>query len=274
MEIVNLVDFVKSWEIFDKIEWIYDQIISDFDFWNLEWFVKINNFLDFDNIDKSKKTLFILDKLLYENINQILDISQFCILDMNFWINSFGNKLSISNIDPDIFINKNIDIYEPCDLISLIGYLESKWKNYIRINTNDLPLNFSANGDVRDFIDLSNHWFEWDNLTLITSGSLLPEIIRTSHLLNENWLFVNVFVLNKINIDLSSLNINSKNIIFVLDFFDDNQYQKMIKNKLKWFNIKFIYPNYFNINTILYEYRYQNLWFDAESLFTRIKGID
>ena len=60
MEMVNLVDFVKSWEIFEKIEWYYDRIVSDFDFWDLEWFIKINNISDLNNIDKSKKNIIYI----------------------------------------------------------------------------------------------------------------------------------------------------------------------------------------------------------------------
>ncbi len=272
MEMVSLVDFVKSGEVFEKIEWIYDQIVSDFDFGNLEWFVKINNFLDFKRIDKSKKTLFILDKLLYENIDDFWDIKNFCILDMNFGISSFGNKISISNIEPTSVINQNIDIYEPCDLISFLHCLEFEGKNYIRINDYHLPLNFSDDNEVKEFVDLTNKWFDGDNLTLITTGSMLPEIVRTAHLLNENGLFPSIWVLNKLNIDLNSIDFGSKNIVFVLDLIKSDLYERYIKDKLKNFNIKFIYPNYSKISTVLDEYRYQDVLFDSESLFELIKN--
>ena len=271
MEIVNLVDFVKSWEIFEKIEWSYEQIVSDFDFWDLEWFIKINNISDLNNIDKSKKTLFILDKLLYNNIANFFDMKEFCILDMNFWINSFGNKISTSNIDIPSLLNHSIDAYEPCDLISFLNYLELDGKTYIRINKNDLPLNFSYDGKVKDYFDLSNKWFDWDSITLITTWSMLPEIIRTAHLLNDSWLFVSIVILNKLNADFNSLKVELKNVVFVLDIFDNNQFQNIIREKLKWLALKFIYPDYSKITTILDEYRYHDLLFDAESLFDRVK---
>jgi hypothetical protein len=46
--------------------------------------VKIEKLLDFKNIDKSKTTLFILDKLLPENISEYFDMDNFAILDLNF----------------------------------------------------------------------------------------------------------------------------------------------------------------------------------------------
>lgn len=217
MDIANLVDFVKTGEVFDKIDWNFEQVVSDFDFWDLKWFLHINTFVDFNKVDKSKKTLFVLDKLLYENVVDFLDIKDFCILDMNFGISSIARKLSISNINPKDIIDQNIDIYEPLDLISFLHYLWKDGKNYIRINSFDTSSNFCYNNEVMDFIDLSNKWFDGDNFTIITTWSLLPEIIRTSHLLNENGIFVKVIVLNKINIEFSTLKLDSKNVIFVLD---------------------------------------------------------
>ncbi len=272
MEMVNLVDFVKSWEIFEKIEWYYDRIVSDFDFWNLEWFIKINNISDLNNIDKSKKILFILDKLLYDNIVNFFDMKEICILDMNFWINSFGNKLSISNTDIVKLLDYNIDIYEPCDLISFLNYLELDGKCYVRINKNDLPLNFSDDSQVKDFIDMTSRWFDWESMTVVTTWSMLPEVIRTNHLLNENGIFPGIFILNKLNADLNDIDFKSKNIVFIIDIFQSDFYELFINNKFKDFNIKFIYPNYSKITSILDEYRFQDLLFDAESLYFIIKN--
>ena len=44
MEFVWLVDYIKEWELFEKIDWEYEQIVSDYDFsdfdlWN---FVRLN----------------------------------------------------------------------------------------------------------------------------------------------------------------------------------------------------------------------------------------
>ena len=64
MDIVKLVEFAKAWELFDKVDWQYQQVVSDFNFGDIDWFLHIKNIVDFNQIDKSKKTLFILDKLL------------------------------------------------------------------------------------------------------------------------------------------------------------------------------------------------------------------
>ena len=45
MEFVRLVDYVKEWELFEKIDWEYAQIVSDYDFNDVD-FVRINRISD------------------------------------------------------------------------------------------------------------------------------------------------------------------------------------------------------------------------------------
>jgi len=271
MEIINLVEFVKSWEMFEKIEGHYQQIVSDFDFGRLEWFVKIDNIWDFKKIDKTKRTLFIIDKILYKNIKEFFDMKNFSIIDMNFWINSCGNKLTTSKLDVKFFLDEHIDIYEPYDLSSFLFNLELDGKNYIRINQNELPLNFGEENSNKDFLDLSSKWFDGQDLVLISSGSMISEIIRVNYLLAENWIFTSIVLLNKLSLDMEILKLNSKNLIFILDIENTKFYEKLVETKLKGFNIKFIYPEYWKFTTILNEYICQDFEFDAEFLFEKIK---
>gem|GEM_PF-3733611 len=54
-------------------------------------------------------------------------------------------------------IKKQIDVYEPLDLISMLYYLEKDRKNYLRINNFDLPSNFVYDNEVVDVLSLENH---------------------------------------------------------------------------------------------------------------------
>lgn len=280
MDIVKLVDFVQSGELFEKIEWDFDQIVSDFDFSQVEeveWFVMINKKWDFDKINKSKTTLFILDKLLPENISEYLDMDNFTILDLNFGLSGYGNKIGLSKLDLWWLISKGIYIYEPLDLISLLWDIELDEKNskkYIRINNFDLPWNF-VNGNVEDIISMSDLGLSWWAFTIVTTWSMFPEIVRLANILNEHWLFVDVFVLNRLDFELDdkmkALITHNNNIMFVLDLFNTDEYENWVNLKIKDVNIKFIYPEYNNLTTVLDEYKKEETFFDAEGLVNRLK---
>lgn len=280
MDIVKLVDFVKTGELFEKIEWDYEQIVSDFDFAKIEWcewFVKINKIWDLIKIDKSKLTLFILDELLPENISDYFDMAQFTILDLNFGLGAYWNNIWLSKLDLWDLIDKNISVYEPLDLISLFSDLEIDNKinkKYIRISDFDLPWNF-VNGDVKDIVSMADSGLSGWAFTIVTTGTMLPEIVRVANILNENWLFVDVFVLNKLNFDLdekmNALLTHNANIMFVLDLMNSDSYENWVNSKIKDVNIKFIYPNYNKLTTVFGEYKNEETFFDAEGLVNRLK---
>jgi len=214
-----------------------------------------------------------LDELLPENISDCFDTSNFTILDLNFWLSSYGHKIWMSKLDFGYFVKENISIYEPLDLISLLDNLELNWKKYIRINDFDLPWNF-ANGDVKDVLSLDENWISWGAFTIITTWSILPEIVRAAHILNENGLFVDIFILNRLDFDLDNelenLMKHNKNVMFVLDLLNASSYEDWIKNKLKDINIKFIYPKYEKLTTTFGEYKNEETLFDAEGLVNRL----
>lgn len=271
MEVVNLIDLIKSGEIFEKIEWKFEQIVSDYDFWDLENFIKINNFADLQNIDKNKKTLFILDKLVYNNIDMFWNMSDLTILDMNFGMDSLANKIGFSNTDICSLSNQNIDIYEPMDLISLINILSFDQKKYIRIPNANLAKYLSDDLEYNDFFDLSDKWFDGEDLCVLTTGAFLSETVRMMSSLWEKTLALSIIIINKLNLDFSKIKFWSKNIVFIIDLKKDSEYEKLIAKQLKWFNIKFIYPNYEKkIVSVLDEYKYENYCFDAQSILSDI----
>ncbi len=277
MDIVKLVDFVKNGELFEKIEWDYEQIVSDFDFSKFECvdgFIEINQIWDLSKINKSKTTLFILDKLLPENISEYFDMDQFTILDLNFGLSGYGNKLWLSKLDLWDLISQEISVYEPLDLISLLDDVELNNKKYIRINDSDLPGNF-VNGDVKDIVSMSDSGLSGWAFTIITTWTMLPEIVRVAHILNEHGLFVDVFILNKLNFDLDekmqALLTHNTNIMFVIDSMNFDSYENWINSKLKDVNVKVICPEYKNLTTVFDEYKNEETLFDAEGLVNRLK---
>ena len=277
MDIVKLVDFVKNGELFEKIEWDYEQIVSDFDFGDVDWvdwFLKINQIWDLSKINKSKATLFILDKLLPENISEYFDMDQFTILDLNFGLSGYGNKLWLSKLDLWDLISQEISVYEPLDLISLLDDVELNNKKYIRINDSDLPGNF-VNGDVKDIVSMSDSGLSGWAFTIITTWTMLPEIVRVAHILNGHGLFVDVFILNKLNFDLDekmqALLTHNTNIMFVIDSMNFDSYENWINSKLKDVNVKVICPEYKNLTTVFDEYKNEETLFDAEGLVNRLK---
>jgi hypothetical protein len=103
---------------------------------------------------------------------------------------------------------------------------------------------------------------------------MLPEIVRVAHILNEHGLFVDVFILNKLNFDLDermeALLTHNTNLMFVLDLVNSSLYENWFNSKIKDVNVKFIYPKYKKLATVLDEYKKEETSFDAEGLVNRL----
>lgn len=266
MEFVRLVDYVKEWELFEKIEWEYDQIVSDYNFWNID-FIKIRKFSDLKKVDFDKKTLFILDKLLLDNIFDLLwEIENFAVIDMNFWITWFGKKIWHTKKVVRELLDLWMEIYEPYDLIGFLSELIwNSWKKYIRITNLDLPENISK-WERKPHVSLEWFWFSWWNFSIITTWSMLAEIVRFGNLLQENWLNSEIIVLNKIHDFDENLFWNNKNLIFIVDW-KSLWYESYLRDKISVENIRIVTPKYENLSTILDEYILESAEFNAESLF-------
>ena len=266
MEFVRLVDYIKEWDLFEKIDWEYEQVVSDFDFSEFDInFLKIKKISDIKKIDICKKTLFILDKLLLDNIFDVLwKMENFAVIDMNFWITWYGKKIWHTKKVVRELLDLWIEIYEPYDLLSFLMELcWNDWKKYFRVTNLDLPENISY-WEKKSHISLEWFGFDWWNFSLVTTWSMLAEIVRFGNLLKENWLNSEIIVLNKLHDFDNSIISNNKNYFFVVDW-KSLDYENFVKDNF-WSNLKVIVPKYENISTVLDEYILESAEFTAENL--------
>ena len=266
MDIVRLVEYIKEWELFDKID--FDQIVSDYDF-GIDNVIHIKTISDLEKVQKDKKTLFVLDRLLVENISDFFGMENICILDLNAGLFSYGNKIWISKYDIVELFRLWFEVFEPIDLFSMLSFLDKTWKNYIRICNIDLPTNF-VNSNEYEIVALDDKWFNLWNMTLISSWMMFTEVIRLGNLLDEHGIHVKIKILNKLNFTDMDILRSDENIVFILDLLNHTGYENYLKGKLKWKNLNFIYPSYHKLSTMLDEYKMEELEFDVESLADKI----
>lgn len=267
MEFIRLVDYIKEWELFEKIDWEYEQIVSDYDFsyFNLWNFVRLKKISDIKKVDISKKTLFILDKLLIDNIFDLFwSMKNFAVIDMNFWITWYWKKIWHTKKIVRELLDLWIEIYEPYDLLSFLMELcWNDWRKYFRVTNLDLPENIS-NWEKKSYISLEWFWFNWWNLSIVTTWSMLAEVVRFGNLLSESWLDSEIIVLNKLHDFDSSKIWNNRNLVFIVDW-KSLDYGNFVKDSF-WTNVKIIVPKYENLSTILDEYILESAEFAAENL--------
>lgn len=248
-----------------------------------------------DNLDiKWKKSLIILNQLNIENLTNIRDkIPKWSkIINLNIWIWSIWRKLKVEIDDLDKILDKKIWIYEPFDLNTLFQQLESDEIAYLRIPYQDMPKNiFAVNEDdiavvdsqilqKIDFLNLQWYGFKWDNWTILASWSNFSTVLQIWDTLNENWLPMDIFVINKLNWTLnpdffSSLK-KTKKLITIIDALPSYSRENLLRTLAKdnWvnnFELKWLHPQYDKITTILDEYQKEQAEFDAENLFNKLK---
>ena len=267
MEFVRFVDYIKEWELFEKIDWEYEQIVSDYNFLNIDY-IKIKQFSDLKKVDLKKKTLFILDKLLLDNIFDLLwNIEKFAVIDMNFGITWYGKKIWHTKKVVRELLDLWIEIYEPYDLLSFLVELSwNDWRKYFRVTNLDLPENIS-NWEKKSYLSLEWFWFNWWSLSIVTTWAMLAEIIRFWNLLTENWLNSEIIVLNKLHDFDNSKILNNGNLVFIVDW-KSLDYENFVNDKF-WTNMKIITPKYENLSTILDEYILESAEFAAENLLNK-----
>ncbi len=287
-EIINLSKFVKSNLFINKIDKIYDSIIIESKKtikwlktnWDIFFLDNLKNRISdfFNDINaKYEKILLILDTMnidffLKNNIN----LKNISIINCNTWLSSLWIKIKYE-INDIKNIPNNFTIYEPYSLEHLIKITNLKKNNkYIKLSANYLPEifpNMKKIGNL-EFFDNKNN--EYKNI-IISSNSLLLHNLQVIQNLKEKNIIFNMFWLTnyfiKDNENFSKI-IKKSNNIFIITEINYKEFQENIKNRLKKItnsNIVFITPNYWNITTILNDYKYLQCDFEIENIENIIK---
>lgn len=276
----NKIDFIPEYLWFD-IKFLLD---SD------ENFIKqINGFIkDYDNV------LLVLDQSHSWEINDFLQLQNWkiSILNLNTWIASIWNKSKIDFDDIYKFLSLWFEVYDPWDLQNLFHVLSKDANKYIRLNHNVLPDNIMYFEDFaiidkdllwsKDILSFVNNWFAWLQWTVISLWWLVPNVLQALQILQSNACTLDFFAISNLDFEikweiLDSLSRNEL-AIFIIDQNFPNLYSDFLKDKLKkvWLDsvrVKFIYPEYDNLNTILDDYKFEEVWFDWVNLAKKINNI-
>jgi hypothetical protein len=98
----------------------------------------------------------------------------------------------------------------------------------------------------------------------------------------HNWYSFDLFCMSNLDIELHDDLLESLKkhwlLIIVVDQSYPNWYQDYVKSKFKskWYEsvrIKFIYPEYDKLNTVMEEYKFEQAWMDGLSIANKIQNI-
>jgi len=266
--ILNLSDYIKNnffWEI--KQSWKFC-IVSDshIECGNNKLY-KIDIIWSAGQIKAlSKKYSYIfvvLDRLNFDNIYWLYKTicNNVCILNLNAWYTGLWKKIVYPDLN-DVYINDNIQILEPMDLENFKTYINefinNKLFTYIRIPSKDVEKkiwNDKVNIDYKNVVNFDKFWFSGLSGMLLIFGSMMQEWINVAWLLQEEWIFMDLFwVWNYKNIFSKELirSIKKHEKIFIIWDFDDKIFEMMFYSvlyKLWLFNKKiyFICPKDFKL---------------------------
>lgn len=283
----------------------YDLILFERKFESDLDFLKFNiKFLDQDNDNFSKQINHYINN--YSNVLLVLDESNshdvlwwlelkwnLTIINLHVGISWLWHKNTLEGNDISYLLGMWFDVYEPWDMNNFLKMLLRDWNKYIRLNDNDLPQNLVYVQDfaivdqklleVKDLLSLVNNWFNGFDWTLLVSGSLLAISIQALRILSDNnWYAFDLFCMNKLDVEMQDDFVDSFSkrglLIIVVDQSYPNWYQEYIKSKLKkhWYEstrIKFIYPEYDKLNTLMDEYKFEQVWLDWLSVANKIHNI-
>ena len=303
MNIVNIHDYIKSWNIvrnlennnpFDVIVFEDKLEIEDIpnninvesikDLWFEFWYSGIIAWLT----QKYKNILLVIDELSYMYFLPFIKSStesNISIINISSGISWYINKTTPDMEDLSVLSNFNIKLYEPFDFISLFKTLEREERKYIRVCDKELPNNLFQDSQeniefAQDITSLIDFWLTWDSWTILSWWYMLPETISAvNQSIEEYWTSFDVFALLNYNFEINeeliySLN-KTEHLIIIMDQSKTSNYEQIIKSKLweKWLidiNITFITPNTANLTTILKEYLFEQTEMDWPSIFGRL----
>jgi len=283
----------------------YDLIVFERKFQSDLDILKFNiKFLDQDTDSFSKQINNYLSN--YSDVLLILDESNsydalwwlqlkwnLTIINLHVGISWLGNKNKLDWNDISYLLNLWFEVYEPRDMNNFTKILLTQWNKYLRLNNNDLPQNLMYFKDFaiidqkvlesKNMLSLVNNGFSWFDWVVIVSWSLLENAIQALRISSENhWYSFDLFCMSNLDIDLWNDLVESltKNwfLIIIVDQSYPNWYQDYIRLKFKekWYEsvrIKFIYPEYDKLNTVMEEYKFEQVWLDWLSIANKIQNI-
>lgn len=307
MNIINLFEYVKHWQILRNLEdncpfdlIIYENIDSEvletvdtdkiniktfsdfnFDFW-VSWILKWA-------ICEYKKVLIVIDSLPFYYMIPFFQNNQsdVTILNLWTWVSSYANKTEINLNDIDVLSNYNVWVYEAYDFMSMFNIIKKDWIKYIRIANKDLPSNlFQWSDEIIDtnanLISFENFEISWENWTILCWWYLINYIIGALDAANQNGKNFDLFGIVWYNIQLNQEIIDSLNktekLILIVDWDISNNLNNSIKAQLanNWLNdieIELIIPDFNNIKSNQAEYVFEEAWFDMEWLYNKLMEI-
>lgn len=307
MSFYNLSSYVKYGLFLQDIKDNnpYDIIIFERKFESDLDIVKFNiKFLDQDSdsfsqqintcLDKYSNVLLILDESnSYDTITSLQLKQNLTIINLHVGVSWLGNKSKLDWNDISHLFELWFDVYEPRDMNNFIKILSAQWNKYLRLNNNDLPQNLMYFEDFaiidqkilesKDILSLVNNWFSWFDGVVLVSWSLLANAIQALRISSENnWSSFDLFCMSNLNIELKWDLLDSLQkywlLIIIIDQSYPNWYQDFIKSKFKdkWYEairVKFIYPEYDKLNTVMEEYKFEQVWLDGLSIANKIQNI-
>jgi hypothetical protein len=242
----------------------------------------------------------------YSNILLILDESNsydalwwlqikwnLSIINLHVGISWLWNKNKLDWNDISYLLNLWFNVYEPRDMHNFLKIILSEWNKYLRLNNNDLPQNLMYFEDFaivdqkifesKDMLSLVSSWFSWFDGAVLVGWSLLASAIQALRILSENnGQSFDLFCMSNLDFELQNDLIDSLKkhwlLIIIVDQSYPNWYQEYIRSKLKekWYEsirIKFIYPEYDKLNTVMEEYKFEQVWLDGITIANKINNI-
>jgi len=242
---------------------------------------------------KAEHPLLILEQSSVDFLPvEVLKISQLTILNLWTGVVGIGKKIRLEIDDIAVMQESNFVVHEPFDLQSFWELLAKKWKNYMRLSTMYLPSQFfEQNLEIdKGVVSLVEKGFSGLQATILATGSFLPLSTSVFQLLQQEWISTDVFGLVRywisedcwdsrrllvISDDLRrSLEMTEK-LFIIVDQKRWSKWEDIVKKSLKNNNLSqvdvvFLMPEYDDVKSVLEEYVWEDVWFDAERLALRI----
>ncbi|MCF7834634.1 hypothetical protein K9M48_01065 [Candidatus Gracilibacteria bacterium] len=275
-----------------KIDLIPDALSFDVKFLtdSSENFVKqISSYMDqYENV------LLILDESYSGEIHELMQIKKgnISIVNLNTGVAGLGNKSKMDIDDIHNFLSLGFEVYDPRDLQNLLGILSKENNKYIRLNHNNLAQDIMYLEDFaiidkdlvgsKDILSFVNNGFSGLQGTVISSGGLVLNVLQALQILQANGCTLDYFAVSnldfKIEGELWESVRRNELVVMIFDQIFPSSYSEFLKDKFKKIGmggvrIKFIYPEYDKLNTVLEDYKFEQAGLDSSALVKKINNI-